>query len=555
VRMISRGGAAKHAARHRPGATQPRSGDLPTGSQRRRRTAGPRRLRTGLACALAVLSASVLAGTGASAGSVAAGGPAYDVSWPQCRAQGGVQPMPPASARGVVIGLTNGKPFTRNACLADQAAWAAAKGMWMQTYTMAAYPTAAQLNAYGSAGPWRATTRAGRLHNVGYAEARYALATLSDAGLRSGMVWIDVEALSRQPWPTGTATARAGNRYVVEGLIRGLRDAGRPFGIYANTNAWRTVTGPWWLPGVPAWATVGRAGPAGAQSRCTTTSLHGGPLLLVQWFDTTYDYDLPCAPFSTAPALPPAPQTFGDLDADWAADLLTRQPSTGRLWRYPGNAAAGWRPPRSLGPGWLSMDIVDTVGDLSGDGRPDLLARQRGNGKLWLYPGDGRGSLTARTLLGTGWQTMDAVIGAGDVTGDGIPDVVARDAAAGRLWLYPGNGRGRLRPRTQLGTGWHSMDLLAGGADFTGDGKADLVARERANGRLWLYPGTGAGRWAPRRLVGTGWLSMDALTAVPDLVARQRGTGRLWVYPGNGAGGWLPRINAGTGWRSMDLLA
>lgn len=521
----------------------------------------PGRIR--LAGVVVALSTAVVAGTGATAGSVVtAGGPVYDISWPQCRAQGGVQPMPPISAGGVVIGLTNGKPFTRNACLADQAAWARANGIPMQTYTMAAYPTAAQLTRYGSGGPWQATTPAGRLRNVGYAEARYALTTLSDAGLRPGMVWIDVEELSRQPWPGGSATARAGNRYVVEGLIRGLRDAGKSFGIYANRPTRTNILGAWWLPGVPAWAAVGGRGATVAKTACSGAGLFGGRVLLAQWTDKTYDYDLPCTAFTGTPPLPPAPQTFGDLDADWAGDLLARRRGSGQLLRYPGNGAAGWQPRRPFGTGWGAMDVVDAVGDLTGDGRPDAVARERTTGKLWLYAGDGRGGLGSRSLLGTGWQAMDAIVGAGDVSGDGIPDLVARDVAAGRLWLFPGTARGRLGTRTQVGIGWHMMDLVVGTGDLTGDGLADMVAREKANGRLWLYAGNGAGGWARRRLVGTGWLSMNAITAVgdltrdgvPDLVARDR-AGNLWVYPGNGVGGWLARIKAGIGWQAMDLLA
>jgi hypothetical protein len=517
--------------------------------------------------AVLALSVAVLPGTGATAGQVsAAAGPVYDISWPQCRAQGGVQPMPPVSAGGLVIGLTNGRPFTRNACLADQAAWAGANGQAVQVYTMSGYPTAAQLSSYAGAGPWRATTTPGRLRNVGYAQARYALDTLTAAGLRPGMVWIDVEQLSAQPWPTGTAAARTGNRYVLEGLMRGLRDAGKSYGLYASANTRTVITGTWWLPGVPAWNTVGQKNAATAQAACSAAGVFGGRALLAQWFDPTYDYDVACVPFSATVAQPPAPQAFGDLDGDGAGDLLARQ-TTGRLWRYPGNAAGGWQPRRQIATGWQGMDVVDAVGDLSGDGRPDVVAREKATGKLWLYPGDGRGGLGARTLLGTGWQAMDAVVGVGDVTGDGIGDVVGRDVAAGRLWVFPGTGHGTLRPRTQVGIGWHMMDLIVATGDLTGDGIGDMVAREKATGKLWLYAGRGTlngmSTWAPRKLISSGWSGMDAITGVgdltrdgvPDLAARERGTGVLWIYPGNGSGGWQQRIKAGTGWQSMGLLS
>ena len=72
----------------------------------------------------------------------------HDVSWPQCPiAVGGYGlPMPPTSTQFVVVGLTKGLPFTENPCLASQVQWVQDHGKPTQAYTMAGFPTAAQLD-------------------------------------------------------------------------------------------------------------------------------------------------------------------------------------------------------------------------------------------------------------------------------------------------------------------------------------------------------------------------------------------------------------------------
>src|SRR5690606_37061785 len=149
--------------------------------------------------------------------------------------------------------------------------------------------------------------------------------------------------------------------------------------------------------------------------------------------------------------------------------------------------------------------------DLTGDGKPDIIARQAGTGVLWLYPGNGRGGWLPRTKVGAGWQTMDAIGAAGGLAGDGRAAGLARQAGTGALWLYPGNGRGGWLPRTQVGSGWQIMNAIVGPGDITGDGRADVLARQASTGELWLYPGDGRGGWLPRIKVGVGWQTMDAI--------------------------------------------
>ncbi|MEV4940623.1 hypothetical protein [Streptomyces zaomyceticus] len=93
---------------------------------------------------------------------------------------------------------------------------------------------------------------------------------------------------------------------------------------------------------------------------------------------------------------------------------------------------------------------LDADGEFSRDGREDVIARERATGKLWVYPGTSRGSLGARKLIGTGgwntmdrWNAMDHILGVGDTSGDGRPALEASDGFS--LYQYQGLASGGLR--------------------------------------------------------------------------------------------------------------
>jgi sugar lactone lactonase YvrE len=86
------------------------------------------------------------------------------------------------------------------------------------------------------------------------------------------------------------------------------------------------------------------------------------------------------------------------------------------------------------------MTAIVGVGDFTGDGKPDLLARDSA-GTMWLYAGNGKGGAANGVQFGTGWNIMTNIVGVGDMTGDGHPDLLATDNS-GNTWLYAGNGKG-----------------------------------------------------------------------------------------------------------------
>jgi hypothetical protein len=378
-------------------------------------------------------------------------------------------------------------------------------------------------------------------------------------------VWIDVEPRAAQPWPTGTASQQRENRYVVEGLMRGLRDAGFAYGLYSYLTGWQTITGSWRLPGVPVWATAGRLDtPTEALDRCHQASFSGGRVHLAQWYDDLRDYDLTCDPYAFTPLPMPASTLSGstaEFSGDWNNDVLARVSATGDLRLYAGTGRGAITAGARIGAGWAVFSALETPGDVNGDGPQDVLARERTDGDLWLYRGNGTGGWLPRVRVGTGWNIFSSLIGPGDFDGDQRVDVLARERATGYLWLYRGNGTGGWLPRVRVGTGWNVFNSLIGPGDLDGDGAADVLAREGATGYLWLYRGNGTGGWLPRVRVGTGWNVMTALVGPGDLngdrtadvLARDAG-GTLWLYPRRSSGGWLPRVRVGAGWNALNAV-
>ncbi|MFD4528149.1 FG-GAP-like repeat-containing protein [Streptomyces sp. NPDC058470] len=196
---------------------------------------------------------------------------------------------------------------------------------------------------------------------------------------------------------------------------------------------------------------------------------------------------------------------FGDMGTDRCAEMLVKMPN-GELRRYAGRCGAAYTPSNShtsLGTGWNAYNVLTAPGDLTGDGRTDLLARKTSTGDIYLFANNGAGKLKTGVKIRT-WPTYKKIVGAGDLTGDGFGDVLALDKA-GTLWRYDGTGTGQVKERVKVFSNWGATyNAVVGAGDITGDGKNDLVARDTA-GNLYRQTGNGKGSFAARVKIATGW--------------------------------------------------
>ncbi|WP_210585200.1 FG-GAP-like repeat-containing protein [Streptomyces sp. GESEQ-35] len=204
---------------------------------------------------------------------------------------------------------------------------------------------------------------------------------------------------------------------------------------------------------------------------------------------------------------------FGDLSGDRCNDVLVR-PSSGALRAY--RPACGTAPTPSTpyttlaGSGWNQYDALTSPGDLSGDGRPDLIARNASTGTVYLYKGTSADKLSARVKLYDNWKTYKKLVGAGDLNGDGIGDLLAQEKS-NNLYRYDGTGRGTFKARVKVFSNWGaSYNAVVGVGDITGDGRTDLVSRD-TSGNLYRNSGNGKGSFGGRTKIATGWQGYKAV--------------------------------------------
>jgi subtilisin family serine protease len=203
----------------------------------------------------------------------------------------------------------------------------------------------------------------------------------------------------------------------------------------------------------------------------------------------------------------------GDISGDGRADILWQNLADGSLatwwldgWNVVGTYSIGTSPVND--PNWR---VVGT-GDLDGDGNPDLVWRHQTQGWLavWYLAGSVVRStefLSIDRVTDLNWQ----IKGVDDVNGDGNADLIWQHQTEGWLAAWLMNGSQVLS--TQLlsisqvsDTQWQ----IAGAGDANGDGYADLIWQHQTAGWLavWYMRGTtviGTELLSINRIADTNW--------------------------------------------------
>jgi FG-GAP-like repeat len=244
-----------------------------------------------------------------------------------------------------------------------------------------------------------------------------------------------------------------------------------------------------------------------------------------------------------------ATMKVGDLTGDGKADIVAAESEGNGKDRYMlgvsnGAGISSWSQILS----GMSVPIGFAVGDLTGDGKADIVAIEsegNGNDRFMLGTSNGAGiSSWSQIMSGMSQPTQ---FGLGDLTGDGKADIVSVEHAGTsyRYMLGVSNGAG-ISSWSQILGGMGNPTVMRVG-DLTGDGKADIVSVENAGTSyrymLGVSNGAGISSWsqilsgmANPRQMRVGDLTGDGKADIVAAESEGNGNDRFMLGTSNGAG-------------------
>jgi len=190
---------------------------------------------------------------------------------------------------------------------------------------------------------------------------------------------------------------------------------------------------------------------------------------------------------------------IGDLNGDGKPDLATANGNeyAPTVSVFMNRGAGRFRARRDYEAGrYVSYSVA--IGDLNGDGKPDLATANGNTVSVLLNRGDG--SFRAKVDYGTGGGPNSVAIG--DLNGDGRPDLATANPAANTVSVLLNRGDGSFRATVEYGTGGGPNSVAIG--DLNGDGRPDLATANSEANTVSVLMNTGDGSLRAKVDYGTG---------------------------------------------------
>ncbi len=195
---------------------------------------------------------------------------------------------------------------------------------------------------------------------------------------------------------------------------------------------------------------------------------------------------------------------MGDLDGDGKVDLVVANISANTISVYRNTSTAGSISGSSFAP---KVDFATgvrpraiAIGDLNGDGKPDLAVAINGASTVSVFPNTSTpGTITTASFAAkidytTGFNSNPSFIAVGDLDGDGKPDLATANSVSNNVSVLRNSSAGGVLNNLSFTT---KVDFAAGTTptsiaigDLDGDGKPDLLSANFSSNNISVFRNT-----------------------------------------------------------------
>jgi hypothetical protein len=169
---------------------------------------------------------------------------------------------------------------------------------------------------------------------------------------------------------------------------------------------------------------------------------------------------------------------ISDLNGDGSLDIAGDDTNSYELTVYlaSGNGYASGVPYNTSDG--ATNGCFNTAGDLNGDGKPEIVAANCGDNSLTVYVNNGDGTFQTGAYYASG--AYPEAVTVADINGDGAADLISTNDDSSDITVLSGNGDGTVNPPSVgYATGGYPFNPALV-ADFNGDGAADVIVPDDA---------------------------------------------------------------------------
>ena len=246
----------------------------------------------------------------------------------------------------------------------------------------------------------------------------------------------------------------------------------------------------------------------------------------------------------------------GDVNGDGTPDLVVADTSVDTVSVLLGNGDGTFQLPQTFATG--SQPTAVTLGDMNGDGKLDVAVANVQNNSVSVLLGNGDGTFqTAKTFATGSYQTSPSSVALGDVNGDGTLDLVVASFTSGTVSVLMGTRDGTFTSPQTLATGNAPFSVALG--DVNGDGKLDLAVTNIGDNTVTVLLGNGDGTFGAQQTFATGHgpfsLALGDVNGdgTLDLAVTNESSNTVSVLLGNGDGTFAAQQTFATGHGPFSL--